>query len=70
MGEYVQSADFILGAEKGAPYNCSVITYENKVRICVTRKLVDPELEREFFRFLVKDGLKVRIESANEEEDD
>ena len=68
MSRWVTRAQFILGAEKSAPYNCSVITFGGKAEISITGKLAEPELERRFFTFLVRDGLKVKIESSSEED--
>lgn len=68
MEPYVKGMDFLLGAEKPSPYNCGVITYNGKVRISFVRKTVKPLVEEKFFTFLVKDGLKVTVESNQKEE--
>lgn len=63
MRPYVRRFDFVLSAQANAPYNCSVCSYDGKLRLNLVRNSIDPELERRFFRRLVKLGLHVTIES-------
>lgn len=63
MKEYVKGFDFIIGPQARAPHNCAVCTYGNDLRINFIRRSEEPELEREFFRNLVRLGHHVVIES-------
>ena len=68
MKEFVKRFDFIIGPQARAPHNCAVCTYGNDLRINFIRRSEDPELEREFFRNLVRLGHHVVIESNRKEE--
>lgn len=63
MKPYVTRFDFITGPQAQAPNNCAICSYNGKMYINIIRNTVEPELEGEFFRKLVKLGLKVKIES-------
>ncbi len=63
MKPYVNRFDFIIGPQSAAPYNCGVCSYGGKMYINMIRNSVEPELEGEFFRRLVKFGLNVKLES-------
>ncbi len=63
MKPYVTRFDFIIGPQSAAPYNCGVCSYGGKMYINMIRNSVEPELEGEFFRRLVKFGLNVKLES-------
>ncbi|MBQ8623758.1 MAG: alpha/beta hydrolase fold domain-containing protein [Oscillospiraceae bacterium] len=63
MKPYVTRFDFIIGPQSAAPYNCGVCSYNGKMYINMIRNSVEPELEGEFFRRLVKFGLNVKLES-------
>ncbi len=63
MKPFVNDFDFIIGPQAATPYNCSVASYNNRLRINIIRRSQKPELEQEFFTRLVKLGLKVNIQS-------
>ncbi len=63
MKDYVTRFDFIIGPQSAAPYNCGVCSYNGKTYINIIRNSIEPELEGEFFRRLVKLGLNVKLES-------
>ena len=54
---------FCNGASYTYPINMGVITYNNKLTISFTSELIDRSLQREFFRFLSKEGIEVIIEN-------
>lgn len=60
---HVEAFDFILGPQARSPHNCAVCTYNDELRINFIRRSESPELEREFFRNLVRLGHHVSIES-------
>ena len=63
MREHVKGFDFIIGPQSRSPHNCAVCSYGNDLKINFIRRSEDPELEREFFRNLVKLGHHVTVES-------
>ena len=63
LARYVKAFDFILGPQAAAPYNCAVCSYGGELRINFIRSSESPELEREFFRNLVRLGCHVAVES-------
>ena len=63
MKPHVKAFDFIIGPQASAPHNCAVCSYGNELRINFIRRSESPELEREFFRNLVRLGNHVTIES-------
>lgn len=65
--KYVKAFDFILGPQARAPYNCAVCSYNGELRINFIRRSEEPELEREFFRNLVRLGHHVTVQSNQRE---
>lgn len=65
--KYVSRMDFILGAPADNPNNCGVLSYNGKLNINITRTIKEADLEREFFCYLKKLGLNVKIESNRRE---
>lgn len=52
MSQYIEQIDFVLTPRIKSPYNCGIVTYENKCIINISRLCVNPELEECFFRTL------------------
>ncbi len=65
--KYVKGFDFILGPQAKSPHNCAVCTYGDELRINFIRRSESPELEREFFRNLVRLGHHVTVQSNQRE---
>jgi NRPS condensation-like uncharacterized protein len=63
MSQYVTRMDFILGPPAQNRVACAVLTYNGKLVVNFTRTIKESMLEREFFRYLVKLGVPVEIES-------
>ena len=63
MQPLVRRAEFILGAQASAPYNCGVCSWNGETYIHITRNSVEPKLEQRFFTALVRMGYHVRIEA-------
>ena len=63
MAQYVTRMDFILGPPAHNKVACAVLTYDGQLVINFTRTIKESVLEREFFRYLVKLGIPVKIES-------
>ena len=63
MREYVVRFDFVLGAPSLNAISCAVCSFGDKMTVSFTRVIEETDLERFFFRFLAKRGLKIMIES-------
>jgi NRPS condensation-like uncharacterized protein len=63
MAGYVARMDFILGPLSVNKVVCGALTYNGTLVLNFTRTIKESVLEREFFRFLVKQGLPVKVES-------
>ena len=63
MIPYVERFDFILGSLLYNPVTCACITYGNNMCINFTRSIVETDIERSFFTFLIKEGIPVKISS-------
>lgn len=63
MKPYINRLDFILGAQSQCTNNCGVLSYDGKLYISFLRTIKEAELEKEFFCYLRKLGLNVKVES-------
>ena len=63
MAPFVERVEFVLGAQASAPYNVSCTSWGGNTYINIVRNSLRPRLESRFFRYLVEQGLAVRIES-------
>lgn len=52
MVPYVKRVDFLLGVRSKTPYNCGIVSYEEKLYINFTRNIVEPVLENQFIELL------------------
>ena len=63
MRPYIRGAEVILGQAKVPRSNCASISYDNTMEITFAGTQVETDTERAFFRFLIREGLPVRVES-------
>lgn len=63
MSKYVDRVDFMLGPLSRNRVVLAVGSYQDKLYINFTRTIAETKVEREFFRFLVREGLHVMVES-------
>ena len=63
MESYVKRVDIYMGQPFSPRTNCAIISYRDRLTINFTSSIVETDIERYFFRKLVADGIKVRIES-------
>ena len=63
MSAYVVRMDFILGPLSRNKVVCGAISYNGKLILNFVRTIKESILEREFFRYLVRMGVPVKIES-------
>jgi hypothetical protein len=67
MQPHIQRMEVILGQPYGNKVNCASISYGNIMEITVAGNIKERDIERELFRFLVKQGLHVKVISNREE---
>ncbi|MEG2454833.1 MAG: hypothetical protein RSC08_01170, partial [Oscillospiraceae bacterium] len=63
MASHIERMEVMLGQPFGNRVNCASISYNNQMAITFAGTIQESDIEREFFRFLVKAGLHVRVES-------
>lgn len=63
MKKYVTRVDAILGPLSRNPVVAAALSYDNTLYFTFTRNIAEADLEREFFRNLIKLGIPVKIES-------
>lgn len=63
MKPFVNRFDFILGEQALCRNACSVVSYKGKLNISFLRTVKESEVEREFFCFLRKLGINIKVES-------
>jgi hypothetical protein len=63
MAQYVTRMDFILGPLSRNKVVCGAITYQGTLVLNFLRTIKESEVEHEFFRYLVKLGVPVKVES-------
>ena len=63
MVPHVKRIDCYMGQPYSSRTNCAIVSYGEKLTINFTSSIVETDVERYFFRQLVKDGIHVLIES-------
>ena len=63
MKPYVERFDIYMGQPFSSRTNCAVISFSDILTINFASSIVEADVERFFFRKLVKDGIHVKIES-------
>jgi len=67
MAVHVDRFDVMLGALRYNSVNCAVCAFRDMLTICFSSTIKEPHVEKEFFTFLVKMGVHVKIESNRED---
>jgi len=63
MARYVARIDFLLGPLSRTKVACGALSYQGVLYLNFTRTIRESVLEREFFRYLVRLGIPVKVES-------
>ncbi|MEG2678592.1 MAG: hypothetical protein RR949_01565 [Oscillospiraceae bacterium] len=63
MEPHIKRMEVMLGQPFGSRVNCASISYGNQMAITFAGTIRESDIEGGFFRFLVKEGLPVRVES-------
>lgn len=66
MKPYIERFDIYMGQPFSSRTNCAIISFEDVLTINFASSIVEADVERYFFRRLVRDGIHVRIESNRE----
>lgn len=66
MTPHIQRMEMILGQSYTPRVNCAVLSYQNETTIAFAGTLKETHVERDFFRWLVKDGVHVKVISNRE----
>lgn len=63
MKEHIERFDILLGQAFAARANCAAITFKDNIVISFSSNIKETDVEREFFRKLIKHGVHVKIET-------
>lgn len=66
MKPYIERFDIYMGQPFSRRTNCAVISFEDTLTVNFTSSIIEADVERYFFRKLVRDGIHVKIESNRE----
>ena len=66
MKPYIERCDIYMGQPFSTRTNCAIISYEDTLTINFASSIIEADVERNFFRKLVQDGIHVKIESNRE----
>lgn len=66
MKPYIERFDIYMGQPFSGRTNCAVISFEDVLTVNFASSIIETDVERYFFRRLVKDGIHVKIESNRE----
>lgn len=68
MSEHVERFDVLMGQPFSARTNCAIMSYQNILTINFASCIKETDVERNFFRRLVQDGIHVKIETNRKAE--
>ena len=66
MAEHIDRFDVMLGALRHNKISCAVCSFGDKLSVCFTSTMKETHVEKEFFTFLVKKGIHVKLETNRE----
>ena len=66
MKPYIERFDIYMGQPFSRRTNCAIISFEDILTVNFASSIVEADVERYFFRRLVRDGIHVKIESNRE----
>ncbi len=70
MEPLVRGFDIYMGQPFSSRTNCAIVSYKDTLTINFASSIVEADVERHFFRFLVGQGLHVHIESNRKQGDE
>lgn len=66
MREHIEHFDFLLGPPRYNKVGCALVSYGGVLSVSFTRTIEEPFVEREFFSYLVRSGIPVKVFSNQE----
>lgn len=69
MQPFVERFDVLMGQPFSARTNCAIVSFQNVLTVNFTSSIKETDIERYFFRKLVKDGIPVKIETNRKMEE-
>ena len=66
MRPYIERIDICMGQPFSSRTNCAIISFGDMLTVNFASSIVEADVERYFFRKLVKDGIHVKVESNRE----
>ena len=63
MKPHISGFELYFDTERAISHNVSIVSYGGKTNIGFTRNIVPNDIERAFFSFLAKDGIKLAVKS-------
>ena len=63
MKEYVERLDFVLSVQSTAPYNASMLSYNDSLNLSLIRNIKEPRLERALYEVFKENNIHVKVES-------
>ena len=63
MKPYIERFDIYMGQPFSSRTNCAIASFEDTLTINFASSIKEADVERYFFRKLVKDGIHIKIES-------
>jgi hypothetical protein len=63
MKPYIEKFDIYMGQPFSSRTNCAIASFEDTLTINFASNIIESDVERYFFRKLVKDGVHVTIQS-------
>lgn len=66
MADRVQRAEMLLGASSSFRSNCAAVCLGDRLCLTFTRDIAEADFERNVLRFLVREGIPVRVSSNQE----
>ncbi|WP_276950206.1 alcohol acetyltransferase [Acetatifactor muris] len=69
MEPYIERFDIYMGQPFSRRTNCAIISFGDILTVNFTSSIIEADVERHFFRKLVRDGIHVKIESNRSQAD-
>lgn len=66
MAEQIERAEMMLGASSSYRSNCAAISLGDRLCLTFTRDIAETDFERNMLRFLIREGIPVRVSSNQE----
>ena len=63
MEKYIEGFDVLMGQPFSSRNNCAIVSYQGVTSVNFASSIIEADVERYFFRKLVKDGIHVKIQS-------